>query len=70
MDINVNRLQEVVDKEPCLLCRDDQATYAITVGARGHTTPKVGQVTSQTKIDGDVVFLGRPLPSLNVTLSS
>jgi len=36
MDVNVNRLQEVVDKGPWLICRDDQATYAITVRMRGH----------------------------------
>ena len=36
MDVNINRLQEVVDKGPWLICRDDQATYAITFGMRGH----------------------------------
>ena len=41
MDENVSRLQEVVDKEPCLIYRDDQATYAIIIGTRGHKTCKV-----------------------------
>ena len=45
MDVDVYRLQEVVDKGPWLICRDDEATYAITVGTRGH------------KIVGDIVFL-------------
>ena len=49
MDENVSRPQEVVDKEPCLIYRDDQATYAIIVGMRGHKTCKVGQATSWTK---------------------
>ena len=48
MGVNVRRLQEVVDKGSELICRDDQAAYAITVGARGHTTRKVGEVTSRT----------------------
>jgi hypothetical protein len=46
MDENVRRLQEVVDKEPY---HDDQATYAIIVGMRGHKTCKVGQATHWTK---------------------
>ena len=46
MDENVRRLQEVVDKESY---HDDQATYAIIVGIRGHKTCKVGQATRQTK---------------------
>ena len=46
MDENVRRLQEVVDKEPY---HDDQATYAIIVGMRGHKTCKVGQATRWTK---------------------
>ena len=49
MGVNVRRLQEVVDKGSELICRDDQVAYAITVGARGHTTRKVGEVTSRTK---------------------
>ena len=47
MDENVRRLQEVVDKEPY---HDDQATYAIIVGMRGHKTCKVGRATSWTKL--------------------
>ena len=57
MDLNVSRLQEVVDKGAWLICRDDQATYVITVGMRGHKICKVGQVTSRTKFEGGVVFL-------------
>ncbi|XP_066321217.1 DNA-directed RNA polymerase V subunit 1-like [Miscanthus floridulus] len=59
-DININRLQEVVDKGLCLTYRDGQATYAITVGSKGHTTLKVGQTISRRIVDGDVVFLNRP----------
>ena len=49
MDMNVGRLQEVVDKELRLICPDAQAIYAITVGTRGHKTRKVGQVINWTK---------------------
>ncbi|KAL6629149.1 hypothetical protein ACP70R_028914 [Stipagrostis hirtigluma subsp. patula] len=59
-DINIGRLQEVVDKGLCLTYRDGQATYAITVGSKGHTTLKVGQTISRRIVDGDVVFLNRP----------
>ncbi|KAL5207904.1 hypothetical protein ABZP36_032339 [Zizania latifolia] len=59
-DININRLQEVVDKGLCLTYRDGQTTYAITVGSKGHTTLKVGQTISRRIVDGDVVFLNRP----------
>src|SRR5438105_9583035 len=59
-DININGLQEVVDKRLCLIYRDGQATNAITVGSKGHTTLKVGQTISRRIIDGDVVFLNRP----------
>ncbi|GJN19018.1 hypothetical protein PR202_gb06248 [Eleusine coracana subsp. coracana] len=59
-DININRLQEVVDKGLCLTYRDGQATYAITVGSQGHTTLKVGQTIRRRIVDGDVVFLNRP----------
>ena len=58
----INKLQEVVDKGLCLTYRDGQATYAITVGSKGHTTLKVGQTISRRIVDGDVVFLNR-LPS-------
>ena len=44
----------MVYKELRLTYRDGQATYAITVGSKGHTTPKVGQTTSS-----DVVHLNR-----------
>ena len=54
MDVNVSRLQEVVDKGPCLIYQDDQANYAIIVGTRGYTPLKFGQVTSQTNTDADV----------------
>jgi len=50
MDMNVGRLQEVVDKGLRLICPDAQAIYAITVGTRGHKTRKVGQVTNRTKL--------------------
>ena len=50
MGVNARRLQQMVDKGPCLICRDDQTTYDIIVGARGHTTRKVGQVTSRTTL--------------------
>nr|XP_040247987.1 DNA-directed RNA polymerase V subunit 1 isoform X2 [Aegilops tauschii subsp. strangulata] len=59
-DININRLQEVVDKGLCLTYRDGQTTYAITVGSKGYTTLKVGQTISRRIVDGDVVFLNRP----------
>ncbi|KAJ1277932.1 hypothetical protein BS78_04G040400 [Paspalum vaginatum] len=59
-DANINRLQEVVDNGLCLTYRDGQATYAITVGSKGHTTLKVGQTISRRIVDGDVVFLNRP----------
>ena len=41
------------DKRPYLIYRDDQATYAITVGAKEHTTLEVKQVTCRTKIKKD-----------------
>ena len=47
MDVNVGRLQEVVDKGLRLICPDAQAIYAITIGTRGHKTHKVGQVTNR-----------------------
>ena len=50
MDMNVGRLQEVVDKGLRLICPNAQAIYAITVGTRGHKTRKVGQVTNRTKL--------------------
>ena len=57
MDENARRLQDVVDKGPWLICRDDQATYAITVGTRGHKTCKVNTPwTRGHKIVGDIVF--------------
>jgi DNA-directed RNA polymerase-5 subunit 1 len=59
-DLNINKLQEVVDKGLCLTYRDGQSTYAITVGSKGHTTLKVGQTISRRIVDGDVVFLNRP----------
>ena len=37
----------------------NQATYAITVGSKGHTTLKVRQVISQARIDGNVMLLNR-----------
>ena len=49
MDVNVGRLQEVVDKRLCLICPDAQAIYAITIGTRGHKTRKVAQVTNRIK---------------------
>ena len=49
MDVNVGRLQEVVDKGFHLICPDAQAIYAITIGTRGHKTRKVGQVINWTK---------------------
>ncbi|CAL5023974.1 unnamed protein product [Urochloa decumbens] len=59
-DININRLQEVVDNGLCLTYRDGKDTYAIAVGSKGHTTLKVGQTISRRIVDGDVVFLNRP----------
>ncbi|XBI44264.1 hypothetical protein VPH35_108919 [Triticum aestivum] len=58
-DINIHRLQEVVDKGLCLTYRDGQATYAINVGSKGSPTLKVGQTISKRIVDGDVVFLNR-----------
>jgi len=49
MDVNVGRLQEVVDKRLRVICPDAQAIYAIIIGKRGHQTHKVGQVTNWTK---------------------
>ena len=49
MDVNVGRLQEVVDKGLRLICLDAQAIYAITIGTRGHKTRKVEQVINWTK---------------------
>ena len=49
MDVNVGRLQEVVDKGLRLICPDAQAIYAISIGTRGHKTRKVGQVTNRIK---------------------
>ena len=49
MDVNVGRLQEVVDKGLCLICSDAQEIYAITIGTRGHKTHKVGQITNWIK---------------------
>ena len=49
MDVNMGRLQEVVDKGLRLICSDAQAIYAITSGTRGHKIHKVGQVTNRTK---------------------
>jgi DNA-directed RNA polymerase-5 subunit 1 len=59
-DININKLQDVVDKGHCLTYRDGETTYAITVESKGYTTLKVGQTISRRIIDGDVVFLKRP----------
>jgi len=48
----------VVNKRLYLICRDDQATYAITVGARGPAIIEVGQVASWAKeIVVDIMFL-------------
>ena len=57
MDVNVGRLQEVVDKGLHLICLDAQAIYAITIGTRGHQTHKVGQVTNRTKSEEISCFL-------------
>ena len=35
MDVNVGRLQDVVDKGLRLICLDAQAIYAITIGTEG-----------------------------------
>ena len=50
MDVNVEILQEVVDKGLRLICPDAQAIYAITIGIRGHKTRKDGQVTNRVKL--------------------
>ena len=49
MDVNVGRLQDVVDKGLRLICPAAQAIYATTIGIRGHKTRKVGQVINWTK---------------------
>ena len=49
MDVNVGRLQEVVDKGLRLICPDAQAIYAITSGTREHKIRKIRQVTNRTK---------------------
>ncbi|KAL6888501.1 hypothetical protein ACP4OV_009527 [Aristida adscensionis] len=59
-NINISKLQDIVDQGLCLTYRDGQSTYAITVGSKGHTTLKVGQTISRRIVDGDVVFLNRP----------
>ena len=50
MDVNVGRLQEVVDKGLRLIYTDVQAIYAITIGTGEHKTRKVDQVTNQIKL--------------------
>jgi len=57
MDVNVGRLQEVVDKGLRLICPDAQAIYAITIRTRGHKTHKIGQVTNRTKSEEISCFL-------------
>ena len=70
MDVNVNRLQEVVDKRPWLIGRDDQATYAITVGTRGrknHGRYRVSY-TLLLKLSLSSQSLSATTPTVNIDL--
>ena len=81
MDENVSRLQEVVDKEPCLIYRDDQATYAIIIGTRGHKHVKLDELpvgqncgryhvsyTLLLKLSLSSQFLSATAPTINIDL--
>jgi hypothetical protein len=62
IDININRLQEVVDPWLCLIVPMRMSafswvTYVTTIGSKGHTTLNVGQVISWIRIDHHMVFL-------------
>ncbi|KAK1308959.1 DNA-directed RNA polymerase E subunit 1 [Acorus calamus] len=57
---NMKRLQELVDKRLCITYRDGLSTYAISVGSKGHTYLKIGQIVNRRVMDGDIVFLNRP----------
>ena len=61
----------MVDKGLGLICPDAQATYAITVGTRGHTTRKVGQVTNRknrrTYCVSHILFLNFSLSSQSLS---
>ncbi|KAK1281331.1 DNA-directed RNA polymerase E subunit 1 [Acorus gramineus] len=57
---NMKLLQELVDKRLCITYRDGLSTYAISVGSKGHTYLKVGQIVNRRVMDGDIVFLNRP----------
>nr|CAD1827415.1 unnamed protein product [Ananas comosus var. bracteatus] len=57
---NMKRLQEVVDNRLCVTYRDGASTYAISVGSKGHTCLKIGQIVNRRIVDGDIVFINRP----------
>ncbi|KAJ0983740.1 hypothetical protein J5N97_002096 [Dioscorea zingiberensis] len=57
---NITRLQQIVDNRLCITYRDGLSTYAISVGSKGHTNLKVGQIINRSIMDGDIVFINRP----------
>ncbi|CAD5181109.1 unnamed protein product [Musa acuminata subsp. malaccensis] len=57
---NITRLQNVVDSRLCITYKDGSSTYAISVGSKGHTNLKIGQVINRQILDGDIVFINRP----------
>ncbi|KAH7655300.1 DNA-directed RNA polymerase protein [Dioscorea alata] len=57
---NITRLQQIVDNRLCVTYRDGLSTYAISVGSKGHTSLKVGQIINRRIMDGDIVFINRP----------
>ncbi|XP_073010574.1 DNA-directed RNA polymerase V subunit 1 isoform X2 [Typha latifolia] len=59
-EYNMDRLQKVVDDRLCVTYKDGSSTYAISVGSKGHTFLKVGQIINRVIMDGDIVFINRP----------
>ncbi|XP_042474124.1 DNA-directed RNA polymerase V subunit 1-like [Zingiber officinale] len=59
-EYNINHLQNIVDKRLCITYKDGSSTYAISLGSKGHTSLKVGQIINRQIIDGDIVFINRP----------
>lgn len=57
---NITRLQNVVDSRLCITYKDGSSTYAISVGSKGHTNLKIGQVINRQILDGDIVFMNSP----------
>ncbi|WOL06512.1 DNA-directed RNA polymerase V subunit 1 isoform X1 [Canna indica] len=57
---NISHLQKIVDNGLCITYKDGSATYAISLGSKGHTNLKIGQIINRQIIDGDIVFINRP----------